>query len=336
MVDSVPEFVKRHAGSPQRRRSSSATMIEPSVGAAKWLPSAIALETAAAITGLACPTHITPKPLWKSRYSLPSTSQTAAPCPRSRYTGHGSARWNCDGTPPGMTARRAREVLARPRRALTELHALARRQLLHTRRIDVLRLRRRRGHARGPPERWEKTGAANRYSARRQNLVRISGLCGVVIIGAGFGGIAAAIELRNHGFGDITILDRAPALGGTWLLNDYPGAACDVPSHLYSFSYATAAHVAAPVLAARRDPRLHPPRRRRARDRPARHAGRRGHPRRPRHALDRHGPGRPHLGGRRADRRHRPAPPHAHPRLPNADAFTATSSTPPSGTTTTT
>lgn len=60
----------------------------------------------------------------------------------------------------------------------------------------------------------------------------------VVIIGAGFGGIAAAIELKRHGFDDITILDRAPALGGTWLLNDYPGAACDVPSHLYSFSYA--------------------------------------------------------------------------------------------------
>lgn len=60
----------------------------------------------------------------------------------------------------------------------------------------------------------------------------------VVIIGAGFGGIAAAIELRRHGFTDITLLDRAPELGGTWLLNDYPGAACDVPSHLYSFSYA--------------------------------------------------------------------------------------------------
>lgn len=61
----------------------------------------------------------------------------------------------------------------------------------------------------------------------------------VVIIGAGFGGIAAAIELRRHGLHDVTILDRAPALGGTWLLNDYPGAACDVPSHLYSYSYAT-------------------------------------------------------------------------------------------------
>lgn len=60
----------------------------------------------------------------------------------------------------------------------------------------------------------------------------------VVIVGAGFGGIAAAIELRRHGFRDITILEAAPRLGGTWLHNDYPGAACDVPSHLYSFSFA--------------------------------------------------------------------------------------------------
>ncbi|MBA2766995.1 MAG: NAD(P)/FAD-dependent oxidoreductase [Solirubrobacterales bacterium] len=60
----------------------------------------------------------------------------------------------------------------------------------------------------------------------------------VVIVGAGFGGIAAAIELRRHGFNDITILEAAPRLGGTWLHNTYPGAACDVPSHLYSFSFA--------------------------------------------------------------------------------------------------
>lgn len=59
----------------------------------------------------------------------------------------------------------------------------------------------------------------------------------VVIVGAGFGGIAATIELQRHGFDEITLLDRAPELGGTWHYNDYPGAACDVPSHLYSFSY---------------------------------------------------------------------------------------------------
>ncbi len=60
----------------------------------------------------------------------------------------------------------------------------------------------------------------------------------VIIIGAGFGGIAAAIELRQHGFKDVTILDRAAESGGTWYHNNYPGSACDVPSYLYSFSFA--------------------------------------------------------------------------------------------------
>jgi cation diffusion facilitator CzcD-associated flavoprotein CzcO len=60
----------------------------------------------------------------------------------------------------------------------------------------------------------------------------------VVIVGAGFGGIAAAVELRRHGITGVKILERAPDLGGTWFYNSYPGAACDVPSHLYSFSYA--------------------------------------------------------------------------------------------------
>lgn len=60
----------------------------------------------------------------------------------------------------------------------------------------------------------------------------------VIVVGAGFGGIAAAIELRAHGIENITILEQRPELGGTWYVNSYPGAACDVPSHLYSFSYA--------------------------------------------------------------------------------------------------
>lgn len=60
----------------------------------------------------------------------------------------------------------------------------------------------------------------------------------VVIVGAGFGGVAAAIELQRHGFRRLTLLDAAPGIGGTWLHNSYPGAACDVPSQLYSFSYA--------------------------------------------------------------------------------------------------
>jgi cation diffusion facilitator CzcD-associated flavoprotein CzcO len=60
----------------------------------------------------------------------------------------------------------------------------------------------------------------------------------VIIVGAGFGGIAAAIELKRAGIDDVRILERAADLGGTWYFNSYPGCACDVPSHLYSFSFA--------------------------------------------------------------------------------------------------
>lgn len=60
----------------------------------------------------------------------------------------------------------------------------------------------------------------------------------VLIIGAGFGGIAQAIELRRHGITDVTILEAADGLGGTWRFNTYPGAACDIPSQMYSFSFA--------------------------------------------------------------------------------------------------
>ena len=60
----------------------------------------------------------------------------------------------------------------------------------------------------------------------------------VVVVGAGFGGVAAAVELTTHGYTDVTVLDAAAELGGTWHYNTYPGAACDVPSHLYSFSFA--------------------------------------------------------------------------------------------------
>ena len=105
MVDSVPEFVKRHCGRPKRRRSSSATLIECAVGAAKWVPRSTWRFTASAIRGFAWPTHITPKPLWKSMYSFPSTSHTCAPDPRSTYTGQGSFSWNEEGTPFGITLR---------------------------------------------------------------------------------------------------------------------------------------------------------------------------------------------------------------------------------------
>jgi cation diffusion facilitator CzcD-associated flavoprotein CzcO len=59
----------------------------------------------------------------------------------------------------------------------------------------------------------------------------------VVIIGAGLGGIATAIALLEDGVHDFVVLEQAPAVGGTWYHNRYPGAECDVKSHLYSFSF---------------------------------------------------------------------------------------------------
>jgi len=60
----------------------------------------------------------------------------------------------------------------------------------------------------------------------------------VAIVGAGFGGIGIAIRLRQAGFDDLVVFERADDVGGTWRDNSYPGCACDVPSHLYSFSFA--------------------------------------------------------------------------------------------------
>src|SRR5436190_20971822 len=59
----------------------------------------------------------------------------------------------------------------------------------------------------------------------------------VLVVGTGFGGIGAAIELKRAGFPNVTILERAAEPGGVWRENTYPGAACDIPSPLYSFSF---------------------------------------------------------------------------------------------------
>ena len=59
----------------------------------------------------------------------------------------------------------------------------------------------------------------------------------IAIIGAGFAGIGAAIQLIKAGIDSFTIFERADEIGGTWRDNTYPGAACDVPSHVYSLSF---------------------------------------------------------------------------------------------------
>lgn len=59
----------------------------------------------------------------------------------------------------------------------------------------------------------------------------------ILIIGAGFAGLGMGIRLRRAGRDDFLIIERASDVGGTWRDNHYPGVACDVPSHLYSFSY---------------------------------------------------------------------------------------------------
>lgn len=60
----------------------------------------------------------------------------------------------------------------------------------------------------------------------------------VAIIGAGFGGLGAAVALRRAGIDDLVIIEADDGVGGTWRRNTYPGAACDIQSHLYSFSFA--------------------------------------------------------------------------------------------------
>ena len=60
---------------------------------------------------------------------------------------------------------------------------------------------------------------------------------GIVIVGAGFGGIGMGIALKKAGYHDFVILEKDDDLGGTWRDNQYPGCACDVPSPLYSYSY---------------------------------------------------------------------------------------------------
>src|SRR5688572_25051680 len=59
----------------------------------------------------------------------------------------------------------------------------------------------------------------------------------VVIVGAGFAGLCLAIRLKRAGIHDFVVLEKEREVGGVWRDNTYPGCACDIPSHLYSFSF---------------------------------------------------------------------------------------------------
>ena len=70
------------------------------------------------------------------------------------------------------------------------------------------------------------------------SLATLPSTTSIAVIGAGFAGLGMAIQLRKAGITDFVILERASSIGGVWRDNTYPGAACDIPSHLYSYSFA--------------------------------------------------------------------------------------------------
>jgi cation diffusion facilitator CzcD-associated flavoprotein CzcO len=75
-------------------------------------------------------------------------------------------------------------------------------------------------------------GHSQRHGAAPADAVEVA------IVGAGFSGLGMAIRLRQAGIEDFVVLERGEDVGGTWLYNSYPGCQCDIPSHLYSFSFA--------------------------------------------------------------------------------------------------
>jgi hypothetical protein len=86
-----------------------------------------------------------------------------------------------------------------------------------------------------PREKWRSGRSLRTMTPRPRPLpdhVRVA------VVGSGFAGIGSAVSLAREGIDDFVLLERASSVGGTWRDNTYPGCACDVPSHLYSFSFA--------------------------------------------------------------------------------------------------
>ena len=86
----------------------------------------------------------------------------------------------------------------------------------------------------------KKAATARKAAARKAPGKRAAAVTpvSVLIVGAGFAGLGMAIRLKQAGIDDFVILERGNAVGGTWRDNQYPGAACDIPSNLYSYSFA--------------------------------------------------------------------------------------------------
>ncbi len=80
----------------------------------------------------------------------------------------------------------------------------------------------------------------------------------VAIVGAGFGGLCLAIKLLEQGIRDFVILEKDAEVGGTWRDNQYPGAECDVQSHLYSYSFEGKPDWSQRYAGWKRDPAVHP------------------------------------------------------------------------------
>ena len=78
----------------------------------------------------------------------------------------------------------------------------------------------------------------------------------IAIVGTGFSGLGMAIRLKQEGEHDFVLLERAGDIGGTWRDNTYPGCRCDVPSHLYSFSFAPNPNWSSTFSPQSGDPRL--------------------------------------------------------------------------------
>ena len=120
----------------------------------------------------------------------------------------------------------------------------------------------------------------------------------IAIVGSGFAGLGMAVKLKQAGIEDFVVLERTGDVGGTWHLNTYPGCQCDIPSHLYSFSFAPNPDWSRTYSLATRDLGVPAPRLARAAHRPAHPAQPRGHRRhlgRAGRALaDRDERGRPH------------------------------------------